>query len=95
MRRFSLGGHELGVLTEKGGSLSIFFQNFDLILRGTAIASNVTSETIINRSVSPGRAVLSGGMMLTRTARSVRVEMLISFFARSQFENCLDWLYNG
>ena len=72
VRRFSLGERELGIVTEKGESLGILFQNIDLILRGTAIDSNVTTETTKNRSVSPGRAVLSGGMMLTKTTRSVR-----------------------
>ena len=72
VRRFSLGERELGVTTERGDSLSIPFQNIDLIIRGTAIVREVTTETVKNRSVSPGRAVLSGGMMITKTTRSVR-----------------------
>jgi hypothetical protein len=72
VRRFSLGERELGVTTEKGDSLSILFQNIDLILRGTAIVCGVTTETVKSRSVSPGRAVLTGGMMISKTTKSVR-----------------------
>lgn len=72
VRRFSLGERDLGVSAEKGDSFSIPFQEIDIILRGTAITSDITSETVKNRSVSPGRAVLSGGIMMTKTTRSVR-----------------------
>ncbi len=72
VRRFSLGERELGVTTEKGDSISIPFQKIDLILRGTAIARDVATETVKNRSLSMGRAVLSGGMMITKTTKNVR-----------------------
>lgn len=72
VRRFSLGELELGVTTDKGDSLSMPFQKIDLILRGTAIARDVSTETVKNRSLSMGRAVLSGGMMITKTTRDVR-----------------------
>lgn len=72
VRRFSLGEQELGVTAEKGNSLSIPFQNIDLILRGTMIVCDVMTETVKNRSVSLKRAVLSGGMVLTKTTKTVR-----------------------
>jgi hypothetical protein len=72
VRRFSLGECELDVTTEKGESRSFPFKNIDLILRGTGIVRDVTTETVKNRSVSPGRAVLSGGVMITKTTKSVR-----------------------
>lgn len=72
IRRFSLGEQELGITTEKGDSLSIPFQNIDLVLRGTMIVRDVATETVKNRSVSLERAVLSGGMVLTKTTKSVR-----------------------
>jgi hypothetical protein len=72
VRRFSLVERELGVITEKGDSLIIPYQSIDLILRGTAIVRDVTTETVKNRSISAGRAVLSGGMMISKTTKSVR-----------------------
>lgn len=72
VRRFSLGERDLGLTAEKGDSVSIPFQEIDLILRGTAIIRDVTTETVKNRSVSPRRAVLSGGIMITKTTKDVR-----------------------
>ena len=72
VRRFSLGERDLGATAEKGDSISIPFQEIDIILRGTAIIRDVTTDTVKNRSVSPGRAVLSGGLMATKTTKNVR-----------------------
>lgn len=72
VRRFSLGEHDLGVTSEKGDSSSIPFQEIAVILRGTAIISGVTTETTKTRSVDAGRAVLSGGLMITKTTTDVR-----------------------
>ena len=72
VRRFSLGESGLDITTEKGDGSSVPFQEIDLILRGTAIARSITTETVKNRSVSPGRAVLSGGLLITKTDKNVR-----------------------
>jgi hypothetical protein len=72
VRRFSLSESDLDVKTEKGDRISIPFRDVRLILRGTAVGREVTVEKTKKRSLSPGRAVLSGGMMITRTTKSVR-----------------------
>jgi len=72
VRRFSLGERDLAVTADNGESTSIPFQGIELILRGTAIIRDITTETVTSRSVSPGRAVLSGGMMITKTIKNVR-----------------------
>lgn len=72
VRRVSLGGTGLDFIVEKGDNGRIAFQEIDLILRGTAIVSGVTTETVKNTSVSLGSAVLSGGMKITKTTKSVR-----------------------
>ena len=72
VRRFILGEHDLGVTANNGENTSIPFQKIDLIVRGTAIIRDITIETINKRSLSPGRAVLSGGMMLSKTTKNVR-----------------------
>jgi hypothetical protein len=72
VRQFSLGDHELRVTTDKGDSLGIPFQDISLILRGTMIVRDVSTETVKKRSVSPGRAVLSGGLVLTKTTKAVQ-----------------------
>ncbi|HTR44838.1 MAG TPA: hypothetical protein VMH06_03930 [Thermodesulfovibrionales bacterium] len=71
-RRFSLSDRELCVTTDHGDSFGIPFQKISLILRGTMIVREVSTETVKKRSVSPSRAVLSGGLLLTKTTEAVR-----------------------
>jgi len=72
VRRFSLGENELGVTTDKGDSLSISYKEAALILRGTAIISDSRTETTKTRKLSPELAVISGGMVMTKTIETVR-----------------------
>lgn len=88
VRRFRLGEHELYVGKERGGDLDISFQDIDLILRGMRISHGTTTETVKDRSMDLGRAVLSGGMMITKTTKTIRD---IKTEAREQFIN----LYAG
>ena len=70
VRRFGLSEHELHVEKENGDSLEISFQDVDLIIRGVRISRGTTSETVAERSLDLGRAVLSGGMMITKTTKT-------------------------
>ncbi len=72
VRRFSLGELELHVETEKGDNLDISFQDIDLILCGIRISRGTTTEILKERSINLGRAVLSGGMMITKTTKTTR-----------------------
>jgi|WetSurSiteA1Bulk_404760.scaffolds.fasta_scaffold00943_6 hypothetical protein len=72
VRRFSLGERELHAETEKGDNLEISFQDIDPILCGIRISRGTTTETIKDRSINLGRAVLSGGMMITKTTKTTR-----------------------
>jgi len=71
-RKFDLSLSELEVITETGESLFISFQNIRLMLRGIGIVRGTTTETVKNRSLSLGRAVMSSGLMLTRTTKTVQ-----------------------
>lgn len=83
VRKFVLSENDLAVATETGQSLSIPFRNVRLILRGTGTVRGTTTETVKSRSVSLGRAVMSGGLMLTKTTKTVQevaVEERTAFF---------------
>jgi hypothetical protein len=84
VRRFCLGEHELHVEKEKGGDLDISFQDIDLVLRGIRISLGITKETVKDRSMDLTRAVLSGGMMITKATKTIRD---ITTEAREQFVN--------
>ena len=72
VRRFSLGERELRIETEKGDNLNITVPEIDLILCGMRISRSTETETVKNRSINLGRAVLSGGMMFTKTTKTTR-----------------------
>lgn len=72
VRRFGLGRHELHVETEKSDNLDISFQDIDLVLPGISISRDNTTETVKKRSLNLGRAVISGGLMLTKTTKTTR-----------------------
>ncbi|MDP2156472.1 MAG: hypothetical protein Q8K68_02035 [Nitrospirota bacterium] len=71
-RKFDLSGNELAVATETGQGLRISFENIRLLLRGIGIVRGTTTETVKNRSLSLGRAVMSSGLMITRTTKTVQ-----------------------
>lgn len=71
-RKFVLGEIELAMITETGQSLSISFQDVRLIMRGIGIVRGTTTENVKNRSLSLGRAVMSSGLMITKTAKTVQ-----------------------
>ncbi|MBI5847252.1 MAG: hypothetical protein HZB31_04770 [Nitrospirae bacterium] len=75
-RKFVMGDHELAVATETGQSLRISFESVRLIVRGIGIVREATKETVTNRSLSPGRAVMSGGLLLTKTTKTVQEVVL-------------------
>lgn len=72
VRKFGLGGNDLSLTTETGQSLSISFLNIRLILRGTGIVRGTATETLKTRSLSLGRAVMSSGLMMTKTTKTVQ-----------------------
>jgi hypothetical protein len=72
VKRFVLDPRELQVVTEKGDNFVLLLQNVDLMLCGMKIARSTNTETVKERSVSPGRAVLSGGLMITKTTKTTR-----------------------
>lgn len=88
VRRFTLGERELRIETEKGDNLNITLQEIDLILCGMRISRSTETETVKDRKINLGRAVLSGGMMLTKTTKTTR-EVITE--ARERFLN----LYAG
>jgi len=72
VRRFDLGEGDLQAEPADGGSRTVAYSGIDLILRGTSISSNTTTEATKQRSFSLGRAVLTSGLSMTKTTKTVR-----------------------
>ncbi len=75
-KMFSLGEHELrlnpGSGAGKGGSIGIPLPDIDLILRGTGIVTGTDIVTEKKRSLNLGLAALTGGLMISKTTKTVR-----------------------
>jgi hypothetical protein len=84
VRSFGLGEHLLHIETEKGKGLDVAFQDVELILPGVSTSRETTTETVKHRSINLGRAVLTGGMILTKTTKTTRD---ITTEARERFIN--------
>jgi hypothetical protein len=83
VRSFELE-HQLHIKTEKGENLDIAFQGVELILPGISTSRDTTTETVKHRSINLGRAVLTGGMILTKTTKTTRD---VTTEARERFVN--------
>ncbi len=66
VRSFSLGVGGLGAISRQGETLEIPFPSVDLILRGTQIMRQTETETVREKKFSLGRAVISGGLVMTK-----------------------------
>jgi len=87
VRQFSFNDKDLmvGAGNER---LSIPFNEIDLVLRGTRISGSTSLDTSTTKSFSMGMAVLSGGLMISKTTKTVRE---VSTEERERFVN----LYSG
>ena len=70
--RFSLEDETIRTKLPGGGGVEVPYRDIEVLLRGTSIVRSTSSVATNTRSFSPGRAVLSGGLMLTKTTKSVK-----------------------
>jgi hypothetical protein len=83
VKKFRLDDVALGVESGNGQNLTVDYRSIDLLLRGTSIAMKTEIETVKERKFSLGRAVLSGGLVMSRTEqikREIRTEEREGFF---------------
>ena len=66
VRKFTLGPDALSV-DSTGTALSIPYAEVALLLRGAGITQSVTTEKTSQKRFDVGRAVLSGGLVMTKT----------------------------
>ena len=83
VRKFRLDDKKLVIESRDEQSLAIDYSDIDLILRGTCIAVSSETETVTKRSFSAGRAILSSGLVMSKTTkvkRDVTTEAREGFF---------------
>lgn len=71
VRTFQLGEHGVTAVSRQGSTAEVSYREIDLVLRGVRIDERTELKTSEQRKFSPGRALLSGGLMMTRTTRKL------------------------
>lgn len=72
VKRFGLDKQQLHVELRGGGNLAVVYEDVEVILRGTGITTRTETETTKKRSLSLGRALLTSGLVMTKTTKTVR-----------------------
>lgn len=72
VRSFDLDGEKLHGEPAGGKGLDIYYSEVKVILRGTSVVRSTSTETVKNKSFNLGRAMITGGLMLTKTTKSVK-----------------------
>lgn len=71
VRRFDFGEKDLIIKSNDGRSLTIAYRDINLILHGIGIVSSTSMETNRKRTLSLGNAVLTGGLKVTKTVKTM------------------------
>jgi hypothetical protein len=72
VRSFQLGEQGITAVSRRGETTELAYEGIDLILRGARIDEQVQVKRTEQRKFSPVRAVVSGGLMLTKTTREAQ-----------------------
>lgn len=75
VRSFSLDESRLHVASRQGQNMTIAYDGPRLLLRGTSIVRTSETEVEKSRKFSIGRAVLSGGIVVSKTSKKTREEI--------------------
>ena len=71
VRTFHLGEHGITAISRRGESAEIEYRQVGVFLRGTRIDEKTELKTTEQRKFSMGRAVLTQGLMMTKTVRKL------------------------
>jgi hypothetical protein len=72
IRTFRLEDSTLKVQSRKEESLGVDYRHINLMIRGMGITSGTGTETMRERKFSLGRAVLTSGLMMTKTTKTTQ-----------------------
>jgi len=71
VRSFTLGEQGFTAVSRRGETAEIAYREIDFVLRGTRLEERTEVKTTEQRKFSAGRALLTGGLMLTKKTRKV------------------------
>lgn len=71
VRSFDFGSQGFTAVSRRGETAEIAYREIDFLLRATRLEERTEVKTTEQRKFSAGRAILSGGLMLTKKTRTV------------------------
>jgi hypothetical protein len=71
-RRFELADHELAIECRDGSSARLRYAEIEVLIRGMQQTQASLTATVTERKLDFGRAILSGGLVNTRTEKTTR-----------------------
>jgi len=77
VRSFELGPGSLTVQPRHGRAVEVPWQDVRLLLRGIVRVQHKRTQMVEQRKLSLGRAVLTGGLMVTKTVKSTKHEIRV------------------
>lgn len=72
IRRFEFSEQNLTVESNDGKRLTVAYREIGILLRGIGISSSTTTETVKKRKLDLTSAVISGGLKLMKTTKTVK-----------------------
>lgn len=71
VRSFHLGDHGITATSRRGENAEIDYRQVGLLLRGTRVDEKTELKTTEQRQFSAGRALMTSGLMMTKTVRKL------------------------
>lgn len=72
VREFEFTGEGIQVASRRGEAVEVSYGEIDLVLRGTRVEEKIDTEVTEKRKLSLGRAIVTGGMLITKVHRKVQ-----------------------
>ncbi len=72
VRKFLFGDGGLEIEARTGDAVRIEYDLIDTIIRGTRIVQTTETETVKEQKFAAGRAILTGGLMITKSVKVTR-----------------------
>jgi hypothetical protein len=72
VRDFELGESAIRVTSRRGETVEIPFAEIGLVLRGTWVEEKIDTQVTEKRKLSLSRAIVTGGMLITKVHRNVK-----------------------
>ncbi len=72
VRNFSMGPAAMTVEPRQGESIELRYDDVDVLVRGSELTRDTQTQTKTTRKLDVGRAVLTGGLMMTRKHKAKR-----------------------